>query len=130
MTSSWFLLSTLNYDARSTTQHIYPCHTLMYSVRGMTLSILRCMRSFVSIYPVLKKIGSSVIFYCYRGATFSFSCRVLRLCLIGCIVFLLPETKPEHEIASSVRVKSFGDLLVLQYEEITTMNELYMDEFV
>jgi len=99
-------------------------------MRGMMLSFLRCMSGFVSVYPVLKQIGSRVIFYCYRGATFSFSCRVLRLCLIGCIVFLLPEPKPEHEIASSVRVKSYGDLLALQYGEITIMNELYMDEFV
>ena len=113
-----------------TLKHIYPCHTLMYSVRGITLSILRCMSGFVSVYPVLKQICSRVIFYCYRGTTFSFSCRVLRLCLIDCIVFLLPETKPEYEIASGVRVKSSGDLLALQYEEITTMNELYMDEFV
>lgn len=54
----------------------------------------------------------------------------LRLCLIGCIVFLLPETKPAHEIANGVRVKSSGHVLALQSEKITTMNELCMDELM
>jgi len=34
VTSSWFFLSTLNYDARSTTQHI--------TMHGQPHNILRC----------------------------------------------------------------------------------------
>jgi hypothetical protein len=87
------------------------------------------MNGFVSVYPVLKKIGCRVIFISTEARP-SLFLQGLRLCLIGCIVFLLPETKPAHEIASSVRIKSSGDLSALQSEEITTINELYMDEFM
>jgi hypothetical protein len=37
--------------------------------------------------------------------------------------------EPAHEIARGMRVKSSGDLSALQPEEITAVNELYMDEF-
>ena len=79
MTSTWFFLSTLNYDAQSTTHQIY-----MYSVNYMyvvnymhTYQLLKYLKSLRFVYRVYVFVS-----YCLYRMWIKFLCRISPLFVV------------------------------------------------
>ena len=63
MTSSWFFLSTLNYDARSTTHQIFACHNIHNRIGDAVEMGRRILICFVRFFVIQFSFSAFLIFF-------------------------------------------------------------------